>query len=295
MSAIDQQIISVTRTAYGVYLQTIKQLGLPFNMIANTTLNERRNVQAGVKPAAGEVPVMRYLAIGNLGHVTVKADDGSDESLAVPHRANDAGLYNQIPFVLREVTDDLPAVMRNKFALRTTEVHNGKNYFAYYLMRMDYANVVPQLQQVEVIDGVATVTPYVPTTNDLNPERPQISNSGVVVGSDKSVSASAIITVKLDSSVIAEILNAHRVRTGSTRSPVISELALCSGVDKQVQGVSGGSGTFMYTEAIAVQVNVHISTNHPLGYSSNGATLTFDVGGVEPMLAQDSINQATWL
>jgi hypothetical protein len=295
MSAIDQEIISVTRTAYGVYLQTTKTLGLPFTLIPNTTLNERLNIQAKVKPNANEVPNMRYLAIGNLGHATQKADDGSDETIPVPHRSNDAGLYGQIPFVLRELSNDLPANRRAQYALRRIESHNGVQYFAYYLRRLNLDGVLPMLQQIEVVDGVETVTQYVPTTDDLNPKRPEISNSGIVLGSDRSISASAIIKANLTAEDVAEILAAHKIRTGSARSPVLSELALCSGVDRTVPGQSGTGANFSYLEAIAVQVNVFIGTNHSLGYASNGAEFTFDVGGVEPTLGEDDANAAVWL
>lgn len=295
MSAIDQQIIAVTRTCYGVFLQTIKQLGLPFTLIANTTLNEKLGFQAGVAPNASEIPNMQYLAIGNMGHTTVVADDGSHEAIPVPHRSKDAAPYNMIPLVLRETTDDLTQAERERFRGRVLETHGGKQYYAYYLLRLPLQGVTSQLQRIEVIDGVATVTNYVPTTDDLNPTPPQISNSGVVLGSNDSVSASTIVTVNLDAAVIAEILNAHLIRTGSARSPVISELALVSGVDRDVQGSSGSSGSFMYKEVIAAQVNVFISTNHPIGYSSNKATFTLDVGGTEPTLAEQGFGQATWL
>lgn len=295
MSAIDQQIIAVTRTCYGSFLQTIKQLGLPFTLIPNTTLNEKFNVQAGVAPTASEIPSMRYLAIGNRGHLTVKADDGSDETIPVPHRPQHAAPFNMLPFVLREVTDDLTQAERGRYALRVIETHNGVQHYAYYLRRLDYNGVVPQLQQIEIIDNVATVTNYVPTTDDLNPVPPQISNSGVVLGSNKSVSASAIVTITLDATDIAEILNAQRIRTGTTRSPVISEICLVSGVDRDVQGSSGSSGSFMYKEVIAAQANVHISTNHPIGYSSNKATLRLDIGSTEPTLAEQGVAQATFL
>ncbi len=74
---IEQQLIEYTRTIYGVYLQTVKTVGIPFEMIPNTTLNEKLNIQAGVKPTANETPFMRYLALGNLGHTTITAEDGS--------------------------------------------------------------------------------------------------------------------------------------------------------------------------------------------------------------------------
>lgn len=295
MSSLDQQIISVTRTAYGVALQTMKYLGLPFTLIPNTTLNEKLAIQPGVLPSAGEMPSLKYLCIGNLGHEAIKEDDGSWASVPRPHRANDAGLYGMIPFVLREITDDLPANQRSKYALRRKETHNGRNYYAYYARRIDLSTVSVQLQKVEKVDGVITVTPYVPTTDDLNPTPPAIGSNGTVLGSDSSVSASAIITINLTAEDIAEIINAHRVRTGSPRSPVISELTLCTGVDKMVAGDSGTAGSFQYNEVIACQVNIHIATNHPVGYTSDGAQLNIDVGGVEPMLGEDTLNSATFL
>lgn len=293
MASIDQEIIGITRTVYGTYLQTVKNLGLPFTMVPNTTLNERFNVQSGVVPEPHQVPSMRYLAIGNLGHVTVKADDGSDETVPMIHRATDAGLYGQIPFVLREINNDLPAHERARYGIRVQESHDGREYIAYYLRRIDMTNVTPQLQRVEIIDGVSTVTPFTPSTDNLNPQRPKIPNSGIVVGSNSSESASAVVTVNLGPDDVEEILNAHRIRTGSTRSPVISELALISGIDKEVSGNTGGAGNFTYYEVIAAQVNVHISTYHALGYATNGATFTLDVGGVEPTLGEQDVDGAT--
>lgn len=296
MASIDRDIISSTRTAYGIYLQTAKKLGLPFELIENTTLNEKFNVQAGVEPAPGIMPAMRYLSIGNLGHKTVRAEDGSDETDPVLHFGDDAACYNHIPFVLREVENDLPADQRRLYGLRVEEVHNDRNYYAYYLRRLEFDGVNVQLQRIEINDdGTTTTTPFVPSTDVLNPTPPDISNSGTVLGSRSSTTASAVITVRLTAEDIAEIINAHQVRTGSTRSPVISEMALCSGVDREVTGPSAGSGTFTYTETIACQVNVFVATNHPVAYSQDGIDFTLDVGGVEPLLGGEDAVEATFL
>lgn len=294
MAAIDQEIIGVTPTIYGTYLQTVKKMNLPFILIANTTLNEKFGVQAGVMPNAGKVPGMRYLAIGNLGHSTVKAEDGSDETVPVMHRATDAGMYGQIPFVLREANDDLAVHERDRYALRVAEVHDGRNYYAYYLRRIDLTGVTPQLQRVGIVDGIATVTPFTPTTDNLNPKRPKVPNTGLILGSSSSESASAVVTVELGPDDVREIVSAHQIRTGSTRSPVISELALVSGIDKEVPGNLAGGGSFTYNEVIAAQINVHISTYHAVGYATNGATFTLDVGGVEPTLGEMDEDNATF-
>lgn len=290
---IDQQLINVTRTAYAAYLQTTKYLGLtPFRVIAHTTLNEKFGIENGVAPATGEVPNVRYLVIGNMGHYTVKGPDGADEVANRIHRSNDAALYNHIPFVMRETTNDLPADRRDQYCLRTMESHNGKNYIVYYGRRINVTGVQPQLLELEVINGVVTAKPYTPTVDDLNPQPPVISNSGTVIGSNKTVSASAIVKVSLTAEEIRDITDAHRIRTGSIRSPIISEMGLCSGVDRRVTAPGQG---FQYNEVIACQVNVFISTNHPIGYNSSGLDLTFDIGGVEPTLGSNAVNQAQFV
>lgn len=296
MATIDQDIIAITRTAYGVDLDTTKKLGLPFDMIPNTTLNEKFNVQSGVAPAPALMPNMRYMAIGNLGHMTVKAQDGSDETVPVIHYAEDAACWNHIPFVLRDINNDLDAIQRRRYALRVIEEHNGRNYVAYYLLRIDMEGVNTQLQRSEINeDGTVTTTPFQPTTDVLNPERPEISNTGTILGSRRATTASAVMTIQLTAEDVAEINTAHQIRTGSVRSPVISEIALCSGVDREVNGPSAGSASFSYLEAIAVQVNVFISTYHALGYSTDGMRFTLDVGGVEPMLGSEDAANASML
>lgn len=290
---IDQQLINVTRTCYAAYLQTSKYLGLsPFRVLPHTTLNEKFNIQSGIAPAVGEVPNVRYLCIGNMGHYTVKGPDGSDETTNHIHRANDAALYNQIPFVIREkASGDIDAARRDLYCLRTEETIGGKVYIVYYGRRINMTGVQPQLLELEVINGIITATQYTPTVDDLNPKPPVISSSGTVIGSNKTVSASAIVKVSLSAEEIRDITDAYRIRTGSTKSPTISEMALCSGVDRTVTATGSN---FQYKEVIACQVNVFIASNHPIGYNSAGLDLTFDVGGVEPTLGSNAVQQATF-
>lgn len=294
MSILDQQVVNVTRTAIGALLQTVKFLGLP-NKLAlkpNSTLNQKFSVQNGVLPADTQTLNFKYLVIGNKGHYTVRADDGSDETDVVPHRTNHNGLYNHIPFVLREVGDDLTALEREKYCLRTTLDIGSKKYIAYYGRRLNTSGVVPQVLEVTVIEGIESTKVYNFELEDLNPTRPVVPNTGVVVGSNQFIAASAIVEVKFTKEDIAEIVNAHRIRTGSTRSPVISEIGLVTGVDKLVQGSAGGAGSIDYNEVIGAQISVHVSTNHPIAYNSNGLTMVYDIGASEPILGDKALNVA---
>ena len=50
----------VTRSAYGSALQSTQWPGLPFNLLANTTLNEKFSINPGVAPANGTTPKAVY-------------------------------------------------------------------------------------------------------------------------------------------------------------------------------------------------------------------------------------------
>lgn len=292
---IDEQIINVVRTMNSGFLQTYKYLGLtPYRIIKNTTLNEKFAILPEVAPAGDQMPSNRYLVIGNRGHRNIKGEDGSDESENIIHRTDNCALYNHIPFVMRAMDDDLTALQREQYCLRRIEAHFGKNYIVYYARRFDVALVRPQLIEIEVINGIPTPTPYVPTSDNLNPEIPEISNNGTVIGSNKNISSSAIVEIRLSSQDVYEIVNAHRIRTNSTRSPVISEMGICSGVDRTADGTSD-EGVFQYREVIACQINTFIASNHPIGYNNSGLTLRLDIGNTEPTLGQQAVHQAVFV
>lgn len=295
MALIDQQNVNVTRTYNASYVQSLLYLDTPFRLIPNTTLNERYAIQSGVLPADGKKPTLNVMTIGNKGHyTTVSTTDGSDEYGIRPFNSDFVNNYNTIPFALREVNNDFSGTQLAKYCLRKIETYGGKQYFAYYGRVIDTSTAVPELYEVTNNNGVLTVVPYVPTTDGLNPVPPVIQNNGTVVGSNKVITSIAIISVRLDANDIQEIVNAHRIRTNSQRTPVISEIGLCTSVLQQVQGQSGSAGTFVYDEALVCQLNVHIGCNHPIGTSTRGFTLNFNVGGAEPLLGSNAVNVATF-
>lgn len=295
MSLIDQQNVNVTRTYNAAYVQSALYLDVPFRLIPNTTLNERYAIQSGVLPNGGKKPTLNVMTIGNKGHYTqVSTMDGSDEYGIRPFNSDFVNNYNSIPFALRPIENDFNSTQRQKYCLRRVETHFGKQYFAYYGRIIDTSTAVPELYEVTNVDGNLTVVPFIPTTDGLNPVPPVISNSGTVVGSNKVITSIAIISVRLDASDIQEIVEAHRIRTNSQRTPVISEIGLCSSVIQEVQGQSGRAGIFVYNEALVCQLNVHIGCNHPVGTSTRGFTLNFNVGGAEPLLGSNAVNVATF-
>lgn len=277
----------ITRSLWGADLQTALALDLPYEPKENTTLNEKLGIEAGqALDPNGKKPAIRYLCIGNGGHKHMTGADGSPYTTPVNHRASDAALFKHLPFVLRGVNDDLSVSERSQYALRRMEVHNGVNYFAYYLKRMDLKNIYSELQYTTVIDGVSTTTPYTPNSDNLNPEQPEMPSTGVISTSGDYLSTSAIVPLFFTEQDVANLVEVAEIMYENPYMAVISEIGLCSGVDKVITGPGPGNTQINYKEAIGVQIATFITTHYSMSFSNKGFDLQLELGATEPLLSE---------
>lgn len=278
-----------TRTVYGSYIQTCLLLGIPPTYPENSTLNEKFGILAGTLPSQLERPKLGYWAIGNRGHQNVIGAEGIAKTEPVQHRATDAAGYGHIPFVLRAVNDDLTTVERAKYALRKEITVDGSVYIAYYLKRIDMTGVVPKMENKVVTGGVEVVTPFVPNSSNLNPTPPVVNNNGVNVVDGEYVTASARLDLSLTESDIQELLNMAKILYGDEGFAIVSEVMLCTGVDKAIQVSTQFGGTFNFNEAIGVQVASHIYAHVPAKFSNQGSDINVAVGATEPLYALQQV------
>jgi len=282
-----QEIIieNICRTIYSSELQTCLLLDRPFVLLPSSTLNEKFSIQNGIQPDPSVIPSVKYFAIGNGGHKMVVGANGLTKTDPVQHRGTDAALYSHLPFILREISNDIDAVERAKYALRRKEVHNGTTYVAYYLKRLPLTGVVVDMEFINVTNGVQTVNAFVPNASNLNPTPPDLSSTGVNVVTGDYVAASAKVTITLSAADVAELLNVSTIIYGDPGYAIISEIGLCSGVDKVVQSPVDNNAMINFNEAIAVQVASFINTNFPLEYTNDGCVISLDIGSCEPNLS----------
>lgn len=274
---------NITRTLYGSYLQSCTLLGLPFDVKPNTTLNQKFSVQASTLPSADQLPKVRYFGIGLGGHRFAVGANGVHKPQTVQHEATDAALYSHLPFVLRALDNDLTTAQAAKYAMRRLETHDGIQYAAYYLKRIDLTGVTPDMQVVSVVDGTSTVTPFVPSAANLNPTPPDLDSSGVNVVTGEYAAAQAVVDISLDEDDVAELINVAKVLYNDEEMAMVSEVALVSGVDKVVTSPAAAGATINFNEVIAAQVVTHINTFFTFKSSSTGANLILDVGATEPL------------
>ena len=274
----------ITRTVYGANLQTNQLMKLPHTLTPNTTLNEKFNIQPTAGLNANEMPAVQYVAIGNGGH---GMEISGNSSLPVPkplmHRPTDAALYNHLPFVLRPVTNDIDVTTRARYGLRKVITVDSEDYVAYYLRRMDLTGISAQMQLKNIANNVETTNPFVPTAANLSPTAPAIIGGGAVPTTGDFVLSSALINFILDSQDMTEIISAANIIYGSEDYAIISEIGLCSGVERIVGATDHLGSAFNYNEVVGVQVCTHITTFHALRFNTGGVNSQFDVGATEPL------------
>lgn len=278
----------ITRTIYGSRLQATMLLGLPYTQIANTTLNEKFGVQAGVVPDNQAVPRVRYFAIGNGGHRNLVGGDGQPYTSPVQHSASDAALYKHLPFLLREPTNDLTVTERLRYGMRKVIPINGTNYVAYYLKKLDLTGVVPEMKHNTVTDGVTGSVPFVPTGANLNPVAPSIPSTGVTSTNGDYLSASANLNLDFSAEDVAELINVATIMYDNPLYAVISEIGLVAGVDKTVSAPAAGGGTFNYSEVVGAQITTHITAHYNVGFSNQGFAFGIELGATEPLIGVTS-------
>lgn len=274
---------SSIRTVYSAALQTAQLLGLPLVIKPNSTLNEKFGIHQNVSIAETDVSAIRYLTVGNGGHRMVVGADNISKPEPIQHTPRDAALYNHLPFILRLPHQDLTPAERMNYRLRRLETHDGTLYVAYYLKVLDLSNTSPQLELRNVTDGVTTSTVFNPTAADLNPTPPAINPGGVITTSGDYIAATAKVPFVMSTSDIEEFLNVANIIYGDVNYAMISEIGLCSGVDRVVTGDYNGVSTG-YTDAIGVQICSFLSSFFALNFTNGQVNVDLDIGSLEPLL-----------
>lgn len=277
---------NATRTAYAALLQTNLFLDLPHAFLQSTTLNEALGINANVTPSNNERCSLKIWVIGSRGHTTTQGTGGQVLLTPIQHKATDGNLYNILPFVLRPVNNDLTADARAKYALRKAVTHGNVPYIAYYGRRIDFTGVQTGMNLVTVDHGVETITPFVPDSSNLNPVPPTTSNTNTNVIDGKYVTATGRITIGMDENEAAEFRNVCNIIYGSENYAMVSEIGLCTAVNRSIQSTDQVSGNqITMNEAIGVQIASHVPSLNAIAFNNNGFELSLDVGVREPLFS----------
>lgn len=290
---------SIIRTVWGAQLQTSQLLGIPMPGLTNSTLNETLTCNAGLTLLPTDKPIVRYVAIGNGGHSMQPGVGGMALPKPILHRSTDVTLFNHLPFVLRLPANDLTTIQAANYRMRmVVNVLNGvirpgpapagtvaTTYIAYYLKALDVSLVTNQMMYNSVVNGATTTSAYIPPVSGLVPVPTVIPNNGVNVTSGDYLTVSAQVPFIMTQADAAEFLNVCTIVYNDPNYAIISEIAICSGVDKAVTNNIAGSAltSLTYNDLGSCQVVSFISTFFAMQFNNTGIDFTIDIGATEPL------------
>lgn len=262
------------KTVYFAMLQLAKTLKRDHEVLQYSTLNEKLNIQSGVALAAGEEPDLTYMTIGRGGYVNV----GTNGRNTLMHKVTDACLFEHIPFIIRETSNDLDPSERTRYRLRRLETHGGVQYFCYYGLKLDFTSATPTVSKITVNAGVQDTVPFIPTAGQVAPTPVTLDGAGrPITTSNTSISVDAPVETTLTSNDLQEIRDACEIIYGNASSAIISEIAYCSGVDRQVTSTEGGVSV-TYMESIACQPCSFVNDDINTLYTSGSYTIRYILG-----------------
>lgn len=273
---------STRRTVYGSMLQAAKTLDIPMVYLPNSTLNEKFNVQSGVLPPEGKFPSLSYFSFGRGGAYSQPDADGVEEIRSYVHEPTHGGNFAHMPFVLRTKDNDLTPTERSKYRMRSLVNISGVEYYRYDLMLLDKSDTTIEAFTVKPDAAGDIETPFIPTSNDLNPTptKPNIDSTNVVTGSFMATKSK--VKMVLTQWQIDEILNAKQILTGNNVLD-INEIMIVQGYDKEVTSTDGGNPV-TYTEALVAQAAAffpnRISINN---YAGDMLEMSFNAGIDDPL------------
>ena len=267
-------VLNSQRTVYGVDLELARLANKPYNIINNTSLNEKFNVLVEETVPANTYPTLKYFALG-VGEVDIiKNNSGYSYSR---HSPVDAALFHHIPFVIKPVNNDLSDTERARYRFRVVEVINGISYACYYLKLIDTFELKDTFYKVSTNQGLSTLSIF--DTNIatlLNPVPRDRSKDVISVTSAEYILKLMKITFELTPNELTELDNVLTLKQLSSSN--LTEIGLCTGIDKVVGN---------YSEATCVQVSHHIGINvAPSVYLNTGNSFlrSIELGGGEPMV-----------
>ena len=276
---------SITRTVYGSYLNNAIITGLPFKVIPNTTLNEKLGINRDISLALphNTYPQLRYFCIGNGGH-QVQLSNNIPKIVPVQHHSTDAAPFRMIPFILREMDNDIPPGTRQQYALRRIEDINGTSFISYYLRRLDTSKAKVEMNLITVDkDGTKTTKPFIPNASNLNPVPQVISNTGTNVLEAKYVEVANEIEMIFTPEDAAELRKAANIMYNDEELSIISEIGLVSGVDKMVNVNMPGQGNIAVNEVIAAQMTNIFNTFRSCVVDNLGFKIIIKIGSNLPL------------
>lgn len=275
----NNRIEHIRHTIYGQHLQARLLLGQTYAPAVGTTLNEKLNIYARSQNESTERMKAMYYCIGNGAHEPAPVTEFISEMVPLYHDPSDGAPFNMMPFALKGMNNDFPDEMRANYRLRRKEEHNGKEYWAYYLKKIEMEEDTKIMLETTT-NGVHSVTPFIVTESVLSPKRPRINPNAKVTASNTKVKVSSAGVIRFTEEDVEEYTNVCKIMYGSAAASVISEIGIVAGIESEYTSPEDSTRYLELKSAICI---AFISTYQQLNFHNTGFTETLELGEKIPL------------
>lgn len=228
-------------------------------------------------------PKVGYFVLGN-GGLGGHCDPNDNSFMTFPktHKAYDPAPFNMIPFVVRDVDDDLNAIERTRMCLRRYETIDGVEKVVYYGRRFNANRYIPTITKNQVKDGITHPKPFIPEKDNLPPTWQPMDPNHVNIASGDYLITNYVVNLLLDENEVQEIKNACNIKYGTEAKAWVTEIGICSGIDNDISTTSNGVPV-VFKEAISMQVMLHLIVNVDFNYQITRLNSKLDFGVTTPL------------
>lgn len=266
----------------------------PFTLPQWTTLNEHYGVLADESwgQKHGKDFYLGYYGIGIGGSRSIGLGTSGLESRKVnEHKTTDENAFYPIPFVIREITNDLDPVVREMYRMRVVRKIGDKTYVMYYLKKIGFAEFDPSMKigTRDPVTGNETERPYVPKKEDLAPTPYELTSVNSIPLTNEYVNGTGKMDLSLNEDDLNEVKNVCRILFNDASLAAINEMYLAYGVETTADGQVGETGTVNYKELQSAVVAY--SVNEAWARDANANTKMpwfFHYGNSLPLLVDQS-------
>lgn len=264
----------VTPNGLGVIINAAVSTKQTVDIPANTTLNELYDILAdeSVGRKAGKDFQLGYFGIGISGSRSIGVDSNGLEGRRVyQHKAVDFGAFFPIPFLVRELGDDIDEAVRNKYRMRVVRKVGDKMYVMYYLKEINFEQFDPTMKvgERDPETGNEVERPYIPKREDLTPKPYELLSVNNIPITNTYINGTGKMDLSLNGNDLEEVRNACRILFGDSSKAAINEVYLAYGIETRNEGQLTEGSTVSYKELQSACVSFHITEAYARDANAN--------------------------
>lgn len=264
----------VAPNGLGILVNSAVSTGRTFTIPENCTLNEHYDILAeeSVGRKNGKDFTLGYYGIGIGGSRSTGNDSNGLEGRRVyQHKAVDFNAFYPIPFVIRELGDDLDPVTRDNYRMRVVKKIGDKMYVMYYLKLIGFDEFDPSMKvgERDPETGNEKERPYIPRAEDLQPKPYELTSTNNIPITNTYINSTGKMDLSLTGNDLEEVRNVCRILFNDAGKAAINEMYLAYGIETRFDGQITGGATVNYKELQSACVSYHITEAYARDANAN--------------------------